>query len=143
LQLSVTGTDPETGEVLFDQKSEYSQYFNLIKKIYDIPGNFPDDPEAKNGLEGRNVAMNLRTVSNIPVFLGTERLVFDVVSFPSWPDKPNITPNNLPLTLAISPHSEHKDAAFQLLDFITSKEQQINMAKVGVAPVLDDAEIRS
>lgn len=143
LQLSVTGTDPETGEVLFDQKPEYAQYFNLIKKIYDIPGNIPDNPEDKDGLEGRNVAMNLRTVSNIPVFLGTEGLDFDVVSFPSWPDKPNVAPNNLPLTLAISPHSEHKEAAFKLLEFITSKEQQINMAKVGVAPVLDDAEIRS
>ncbi|MBO0993284.1 ABC transporter substrate-binding protein [Bacillus sp. SD088] len=143
LQLSVTGTDPETGEVLFDQKPEYAQYFNLIKKIHDIPGNIPDNPDDKSGLEGRNVAMNLRTVSNIPVFLETEGLDFDVVSFPSWPDNPNVAPNNLPLTLAISPESEHKEAAFKLLEFITSKEQQINMAKIGVAPVLGDAEIRS
>lgn len=142
LQLSVTGTDPETGEVQFVQKPEYAQYFDLIKRIMDIPGNTPpDDPDMARGLEARNFAMNMRTVSNIPVFLGTEGLDFNVVSYPSWPDKPNIGPNNLPLTLAISPHSEHKNEAFKLLEFISSKEQMINMAKVGVAPVSDDLEI--
>lgn len=143
LQLSVTGTDPETGEVLIRDKPEYTQYFNLIKDVLDLPGNYPDDPEEKAGLEGGNVAMDLRAVSNIPVFLGTDGLDFDMVSFPSWSDKPGVLPNNLPLTLAISPHSENIEAAFKLLEFVTTKEQQINMAQAGVAPVLDDPEVYS
>lgn len=139
-QLSVTGTDPETGEVLFVNQPEFAKYFKLIEDLITIPGNIvkdPDETEFKTG----NIAMNLLTVSNIPNMSGEDSLDFDVVQFPSWEDNPNVMPNNLPLTLAINPHSEHKEAAFKLLEFIASEEQQINMAEAGVAPVVDDPEV--
>ncbi|MEK3890088.1 ABC transporter substrate-binding protein [Bacillus sp. FSL K6-3431] len=141
-QLSVTGTDPETGEVLFVDQPEFAKYFNLIEQLGSIPGNKVEDPEETHFKAG-NVAMNLLTVSNIPNMGGEDGVNFDIVRFPTWKDLPDIVPNNLPLTLAISPQSKHKEAAFKLLEFVSTKEQQINMAKAGVAPVLNDPEIAS
>lgn len=140
-QMSVTGTDPETGEVLFVQQPEFVKYFELIDRIVSIPGNVVKDAE-KTHFKAGNVAMNILTVSNIPDVAGGESPIdFDIVQFPTWEDQPGVMPNNLPLTLAINPNSENKEAAFKLLEFVGTKEQQINMAKVGVAPVLNDPEI--
>lgn len=141
-QLSVTGTDPETGEVLFVDQPEFAQYFGLIEKLISIPGNVVKDSEVTNFKAG-NVAMSILTLSNIPNMGGEDSLNFDIVRFPAWADNPDVMPNNLPLTLAISPYSEHKAAAFKLLEFIATKEQQIKMAEAGVAPVVSDPEVAS
>ncbi len=114
-QLSVTGTDPETGEVRFSNQPEFAQYFDLIDALISIPGNTITDQEATNFKAG-NVAMNILTVSNIPDLSAHEELNFDVVRFPGWPDAPDVIPNNLPLTLGISQHTEHSEAAFKLLE---------------------------
>src|SRR5699024_10019487 len=38
-QLSVHGTDPETGEVQFDKNDDFTEYLKLIDRISSLPGN--------------------------------------------------------------------------------------------------------
>lgn len=143
LQLSTPGTNPETGEIMFDKDPAFAKYFNLIQRVVSIPDNVPAESEAENfGFEKGNVAMILSFVNSAKLYAHTEGLNFGMSAYPSWSDLPGVLPNNIPLTLAINPNSEHIKEAFQVLEFAVSEENQMNLAIGGAPPVLKDPEIR-
>ncbi|WP_212974220.1 ABC transporter substrate-binding protein [Bacillus sp. J14TS2] len=135
-QLSVNGTDPETGEVLFTQKEEFTRYLDLIDQITSIPGNFEQGMEST--FVNQDVAMTMHHLTNISSFVEAG-IDFGMVSFPVWKDKPNSAPYKfIGQTLAISKHSENKLAAFKVIDYLTSAEKQTKNASVGrISPLKD------
>lgn len=137
-QLSVNGTDPETGEVLFDQKEEFTQYLDLIDRMSSLPGN--EEGITGSFAEG-NIAMTLTQLTAIPSYAeaGVE---FNIVSFPVWSDLPDSAPYKfIGQTLAISSHSEYKQAAFKVIEYLTSKEKQTKNARLGRPSTLKDPEV--
>lgn len=137
-QLSVSGTDPQTGEPQFSKDPAFAKFLELGKRIASIPGNYEKD--IAYDFTKKDVAMSLGLVANtIPHW--PEDLKYDIVTFPTWPDLPDVGPNSLPLTIAISKQSKYKEQAFQVLEFLMSEEQQTKMTRSEVPSVLNDPKI--
>lgn len=122
LQLSVNKTDPETGEVMLDQP-ELSMYLELIDNIINLPG-YGDENYfgASRFHEEQTTAMLLNFVQGIEWWSEAEEnegLNMDVTAMPVFSDRDPVThlPNIIPLS--INPHSEVKDAAFDVITFFT------------------------
>ncbi|CAM4122352.1 extracellular solute-binding protein [Paenibacillus alkaliterrae] len=149
LQLSVTKTDPETGEVLLTKDPKFTKYMELMKKYYEIPG--INDPEATGSFEDKTVAMSVNWHGLLTWFGGEteeEALEYqkqmDIVPLPSWPDLPNTS--TVPIGIhpwVINSFSEKKEAALQFLIESVSGEYQTKMAKSGTPTVLADKEIKA
>jgi len=137
-QLSLMGTDPETGEPQFSKNPGFAKFLELGKRIASIPGNYEKD--LAYDFSKKDVAMTLGLVANtIPHW--PEDLKYDIVTFPTWPDLPDVGPSSLPLTIAISKQSKYKEQAFQVLEFLMSEEQQTKMTRSEVPSVLNDPNI--
>ncbi|OPA77836.1 hypothetical protein BVG16_15565 [Paenibacillus selenitireducens] len=138
-QLSATGTDPATGETQFSKNPAFAKFFDLLKRMQSIPGNYEKDVE--DYFQNRNVAMQVEHIYRTPSFTTIEGLNFDMVSFPSWPDKPGVGPSNFAYPWVINKHSEHKEQAFKVIECILSDENQLTLTRIGVPSPLADTKI--
>ncbi|MCJ7840799.1 extracellular solute-binding protein [Lederbergia sp. NSJ-179] len=145
-QLGVNHIDPETNEPMYLKDGNFAKYLNQIEKIASIQGVIPDNDEDDWGafINKQNVAMV--PLFDIHIWLnGVEAetgLAWDMVSYPEWEDHPNTGPNANAGGLSISNTSEHKEAAFQVLEYLMSEEWQMMRSKKGFATVLDNKEIQ-
>ncbi|ALS29056.1 ABC transporter substrate-binding protein [Paenibacillus sp. 32O-W] len=147
LQLSVTKTDPESGDVLLTKEPKFTQYMELMKKYYEIPGMI--DPEA-TGFAEKTVAMSVNWHGFLTWFGGgsDEEAVeyqkqMDIAPLPSWPDLPQTS--TIPVGIhpwAINSFSEHKEAALQFVIESVSPEYQTKLARAGTPTVLSDMAIK-
>jgi len=138
-QLSATGTDPATGETQFSKNPTFAKFFDLLKRMQSIPGNYEKDVE--DYFQNRNVAIQVDHIFRTPSFATIEGLKFDMVSFPSWPDKPGVGPSNFAYPWVINKHSEHKEQAFKVIECILSDENQLALTRIGVPSPLADTKI--
>ncbi|UQZ87634.1 glycerol-3-phosphate transporter periplasmic binding protein [Paenibacillus konkukensis] len=77
--------------------------------------------------------------SNLPFIDSTYQTTnFDMVSFPTFKDMPGIGSQAYPTYFAIPANSEHKEEAFQAIQYLVSGEYQMEYSKKGVMPVLKD-----
>ncbi|WP_274363001.1 ABC transporter substrate-binding protein [Paenibacillus thermotolerans] len=146
LQLSVTKTDPESGEVLLTKDPKFTKYMELMKKYYEIPG--MNDPEPQGWFGEKTVAMSVNWHGLLTWFGGTDEEAIeyqkdmDIVPLPSWSDLPETS--TVPVGIhpwVINNFSEHKEAALQFLIESVSPEYQTKMARSGTPSVLADPEI--
>lgn len=138
-QRGVNLTDPETGEVTFAQEKAVQEYFELIEKIYSIPGNMPPDDSASDvyGMLGGEVAMTLSS----PQFMrwGVQGQVnagldiagnIEFTSPPVWDKSNPVTePAKSIYHWMINSYSENKDAAFKVLAEFTKRETQEDLTR--------------
>lgn len=138
MQLSAQGVDPE-GKVNFANNPAFTQYYELMQKIISIPGNYP--PESEATFSNQQVAMFITSANAFESYSKVEGLDFDVVSIPTWPDKPDIGSFANPFSYTISPHSEHKEEAFIVLKYLLSVEMQTILHRNTSGTVLDLPEL--
>lgn len=135
-QLAVNKTDPETGEVLFDQP-EFGQYFDLIDQILDTQGK-SDQPAFEQGLfDGdQTTAMVTAFVQGLNWWKDVEGLNMDVAPLPVWDSGPAVShrPDGGIIGLSINPESEHKDAAFDVITYFTEDKYQEWASRNGIGP---------
>jgi len=145
-QLEVNHVDPETDESLYASDERFAKYLRMIEKIATIPGVVPDDEE-----RGSNEFLDEQTVAMVPLYdihiwlsdIEAETgLSWDMVSYPVFEDEEEqgIVTNASGLT--ISRTSEHKEEAFEVLEYLLSKESQMMRSKAGSATVLKDTEVQ-
>ncbi|MBO0991759.1 extracellular solute-binding protein [Bacillus sp. SD088] len=138
MQLSVGGTDAETGEILFANDPNTKKFFDLIDKYRNIPNivNASDTPDGFH--DGpRNIAMSILNAPWFELLTREEGFNFDMVTVPTWEELPDIAPTWGALPLNITKHSEHKDAAWSVVAFLASEEGQIHLSQAGSPPVID------
>ncbi|MBO0995666.1 ABC transporter substrate-binding protein [Bacillus sp. SD088] len=144
-QLGVQHVDPETDESMYLQDERFAKFLNKIENIASIPGVIPEDEgDWGNFINEQNVAMvPLFDVhiwlSNVEAETGLD---WNMVSYPVWEDQPKIGPSANAAGLSISETSEHKDAAFQVLEYLMSDEWQMMRSKKGFATVLNNSEVQ-
>lgn len=68
---------------------------------------------------------------------------WDMVSFPKFNEAPNRGPQGYPTYFSITSTSKHKEAAMEVIKFLTSDENQMRMSKQGHLPVIKDEEVRN
>jgi multiple sugar transport system substrate-binding protein len=148
-QLEVPPIDVETGQPTFAESEEWLMLMELFKEVYEIPGNYDhiQNPEdfvwnwGNDFLEG-NVAIRLG--KNTMRWYIEEDIPFewDVVSYPVW-EHNGLAPADFEFALAISRHSEHIDAAWEVIEYLLSDEHQTWLARNGITiPALSDLDIR-
>lgn len=143
MQLAVNKSDPETGEVLLDQP-EFTRYMELIDKITAISGN--DDEAFFNGerfASDNTTAMLVEFVQGLNWWEDNEGLNDAVAPLPVWSDGPAVShrADGGIIPLSISPYSEHKDAAFDVITYFTENEYQIWASRNGIGPSSGNTEV--
>ncbi|MBO0993297.1 ABC transporter substrate-binding protein [Bacillus sp. SD088] len=142
-QLSIPGTDPETGEVLFADAPLTKQYFDLLASIRDIPGMQEKDEDNPDGFHEnkQNIAMWIANATHLPLIAPVDGFQFDMVTTPVWKELPNIGPSAVALSFNITKHSKHPDEAFKVMAHLASPEGQKVLSYVGSPPTIEDTTI--
>lgn len=137
-QLSVPGTDPETGEVLFASHPDTKRAFELLDELRNIPNMMDNDPDHPDGFYHgkKNIAMWVDNAPFVPILDEVEGLNFDLVTTPTWEDIPNVAPTSIALSFNITAYSENKDAAWLVISHLASEEGQIELSRFGSAPTI-------
>jgi multiple sugar transport system substrate-binding protein len=135
--LSMNLIDPKTNKSALNTEG-WKRPLELMKTIVSIPGNVPDNPNAryfnwKEFAVTRNAAMyaNVEFVKNLEA---AEGLKWDMVTYPYFKDKPGIWGQPDGRGIAVVSSSKHKDAAFKVIETVLSDEVQTAMARQGDMP---------
>lgn len=132
--------DPQTGRAVLTTDG-WKSYFEMYKSIKDIPGN-----------QTKGIFNDFEKNQNLAMMVAYNRLNqleelhkagtapnWDIVTFPSRKEAPLVKETDVS-GLLLSSQSKHKEEAFQVMAFLTEKENQARMARRGLIPVIQDAE---
>lgn len=133
MPLSLTKVDPKSEKATINTDA-WKRVFELEKAIYTIPNNMPkkiNDTGLNSFIKDRNLAV-LPTHNILNLGLETaskEGMNWDIVQYPSYPDKPNTYGHVDTHLIAIAKTSKHKEQAMQLIEAVTSDEVQTASAR--------------
>ncbi len=133
--------DPDTNEVNVTQSEAIDQIFRMLERYASIPGNVPNG-EWGGTFEDGNVAMDAGWARTWAVEEGIEGVNFDFAPFPTWEENKGIGVEPNATAWMITSTSEHKEAAFDVLAYITSPEARLPEIRKGRVPAFADPEIR-
>lgn len=149
MQLSVTLTNPETGEVLLAKEPKIAKYLELMEKYFSIPG--INDPDSKGSFQDKTVAMSVNWHGLFRWFGGKEeeeaaeyQSQMDIAPIPYWADLPETS--TIPTGIhpyVINSFSKNKEAALQFLIASVSPDYQTILAKSGTPSVLADKSVNA
>jgi multiple sugar transport system substrate-binding protein len=146
--LSLPLVNAKTNRAVISEK--WGQVFRLAMDIYDIPGNrpakFPGTPILDAFLKDQDLAMATNFSNAMIGNLAQAKslnLEWDLVQPPSFKEKPNVRFQSDIQPFFITKTSKYKDQAFQVIDFLSSKEIQLIATKMGKPPVLADKSLRT
>jgi multiple sugar transport system substrate-binding protein len=147
-QRSIQEINVKTNEANFDNNDirKIMQYFI---DLYNIPGySFTTlMPTNLNGFyKDRTVAMAMDWVGQLTLARSTDlsAMNFDMVTLPTWEDRPGIGTRVDTHTMMISNASKHKEQSFLVIQYLsTTKESQIEFAKAGFLPAVSTADVTS
>lgn len=130
----------------------YQKLFSMLRGIYDIPGMVePKTNYLRDNidffLKEQRVAMKPYWISAfttrvLPLVEQNQNFNWDLVSFPSFADKPGYGREVDFHLLMITPSSQNKDAAYRVLQAMQTSEAQTMINKFGRMTVLKDPAIK-
>ncbi|CAG7618001.1 hypothetical protein PAESOLCIP111_02072 [Paenibacillus solanacearum] len=140
-QLSAPHIDDKSYKAMFTSDN-FKQAFDNLARFYKISGNglvgnkYSQASQLDPFYKEQNVAMyaSLSTTANTL----KDTMNWDMVQLPVFKDKPGVGPQSYPNYFYISKGSKNKDAAFQVLAYITSDEFQEFTVKSGNSSILKD-----
>ncbi|WP_248924456.1 ABC transporter substrate-binding protein [Paenibacillus hamazuiensis] len=141
-QMGQRFVNPQTlrAEVTTDS---WKRWLETMSSFYKISGGEPTDNYKINFLKNQNLAM-----ASGPNFLteipdaADKGLNWDVVSLPRFAGMEDKGSQMNAPYYVIPPSSKHKDAAFQVIQYMLSDEVQKFMARQGRIPIVKDEAIR-
>ncbi|GAA3403241.1 sugar ABC transporter substrate-binding protein [Paenibacillus hodogayensis] len=123
----------------------YKKLFELGKDVYALPENKPPKWGAStydSFIKDRTVAMTA-TVNMFPYIAQVPEYNWDVVQYPSYKDKPNVSGMYDLHIMSISKTSRHKEEAMKVLEVLFSDEvQMIATKKTGRVSLLNDPKFQ-
>lgn len=131
------------------QQAGWRTVFETWKTIHDIEGNRPADP--KQLFSGRNRFVKDRNVAVFPDIAMPEGSLleyektggkWDIVSFPSFKDKPKTGVGVFANGMSIPRTSKNQDEAFRVIAHLLSEEAQSAAARNGWMPAIDKLEAK-
>jgi multiple sugar transport system substrate-binding protein len=143
-QLSLPYVDPNTKQALVNN-DKWRRVLEFAAKVYQIPGNdqiATYGTAAKLLLDG-TLAMYASLNDIMGYNLYTKPEVWDMATYPSWPEAPGLGARVDAHAMGITPTSKNKNAAFKIIEVITSDEVQMDMSRHGKYPVMKDPKFGS
>jgi multiple sugar transport system substrate-binding protein len=146
-QFGVNATDPKTGELRLTKEPAFTRYLELMKKYFEIPGNFKKETQSINLIANNRAGMMVHYPQLLMEAdkwgdLKPARDNLDIAPLPVWSDMPTTGHSLWTGPIMINKYSKEKDAAFRVLIEYLSKENQariIRPATTGTA--LNDMEL--
>ena len=143
-QLSLPYVDTKTKQAIVNN-DKWRRVLEFAAKIHQIPGNdqiATYGTAAKLMLDG-TLAMyaSLNDIMGYKLYSKPE--VWDMATYPSWPEAPGLGTRVDAHAMGITPTSKNKNAAFKVIEVITSDEVQMDMSRNGKYPVLKDPKFGS
>lgn len=141
--LGIAAIDYKTNKATVNT-DPWKRVFELMRSILTIPDNERRGDPKKAFLTDKTMAM----YANLNIFNELEAaakngLNWDVVQYPSYPEKPNTYGNASVQVMLISKTSKYKDQAMQVISAATSDELQLESAKRGRVSPLKDPQFKS
>jgi multiple sugar transport system substrate-binding protein len=144
-QLSIPYVDSKTDAAL-PKPDLFKPVFSLFANAYNIPGNEP-------GKKARDIFVKDKALAMYPdwginmfdALVDAEKgqpMNWDMVSLPYFKEAKGMSRAVDAHYIGISSVSKNKDAAFQVISYLTSKEVQMELSKNGKMSSLNDPEIR-
>ncbi|TMV48924.1 extracellular solute-binding protein [Paenibacillus mesophilus] len=139
--------DPSSEKANF-QNDNWKVLFDKMASIYKIPGNeltaaqVSVAEQRKLWEKDKTVAMYLPISGSGASELTFAGMNYDFVSMPTFKELPNVGPQPYSTAFYISVSSKHKDQAFEILQYLTSDEFQMEKSKQGTLTVLKSQAVR-
>jgi len=142
-QLSLPFIDGKTNQPALNNE-KFMKMTENFTRFYNIPGaELPKDKYGKEGdvfTKDRTLAMYAHFNS---VMVGAQPdLNLDAVPLPSFKEAPGVGSQMYPTFASVTSMSKHKEAAFEVLAYLTSDEMQTKFAKEGLGmPIANNPKI--
>jgi multiple sugar transport system substrate-binding protein len=137
--------NPTTGKASLNTE-EWKKLFQNLVRFYQIPGNNrptntrASNPESHSFALEQTIAMNINNNDLNIVKMFSPDMKWDVVSVPTYADKPKMADQSSPWMYSILKTSKNKEAAFEVLSYLVSDEFLMMESKRGVrTPTTNDA----
>lgn len=149
-EFSLPLVDPETDKSTLGNEKWKQLYETVFMKpaqspvykdeIARLSGKLPGQDQF---LKDKNLAM-FGSLSTLFTVLGDDlsAMKWDIVSYPTFKELPGVGPQAYPTYFAITAQCTNKDAAMEVIKYLTSDEYQMQHAKQGTMPVLKNPEIQ-
>lgn len=146
-QFSASYVDPVTKKALFSSNPDWAKHSQNLKRFHEIPGN---EVDAKTvGLAHaqftteKTAAMYVNSLDATFLNPQTFGINMDAISMPVYKELPGVGSQLYPNYFSIINSSKKKDAAFQVLAYLSSEEWQLERAKKGFTPIVKSETVRN
>ncbi|CAG7646216.1 hypothetical protein PAESOLCIP111_05115 [Paenibacillus solanacearum] len=146
-QLSLPFVDAATRKSAVGGNPGWQRLYQTFQSIYSVPGNLPEKAQYSDGatafIQTKTLAMypNLFGLGTLQAIEGGIRV--GITTFPVFKDIQNSSTGLFASGLAVSTTSKNQDFAFQVADYFSSEEAQLQLAKTGVVTPLKSEAVRS
>ncbi|MEF3313757.1 extracellular solute-binding protein [Paenibacillus sp. GYB004] len=137
-QLSIGMVDPVSHQSLFVKEPKWQRFVSNLVRFQQIPGNEANVATAFTK-EGR-AAMYIASTDLNGTWTGIN---WDIAKAPTFADLPGVGSSIHGTITAVTSTSKHKDEAFQVVAYLASEENMLNMARRGTLSVLNDPKAKS
>ncbi|RKN83923.1 ABC transporter substrate-binding protein [Paenibacillus ginsengarvi] len=143
--LSIPNADLASNSPTINKNDLWKQFFQtFFLDPQSSPGSLKTIPDSNTFLKEKNVAMMAYISSAISISGDQFRQVdWDLVPLPSFSDKPGVGSQINSINFGITSIAKNKEAAMEVLAYMTSDEFQTSLAKKGIMPVLKSDAVRN
>ncbi|MEF3302148.1 ABC transporter substrate-binding protein [Paenibacillus sp. GYB003] len=142
--LGIQADDYKSGKASINNE-QWKKVFELVHTFYSIPGNAPGTAAAADQfLKDKTLAMiGYTNLFSQLESAGQNGLNWDVVQYPSYPERPNIYGNASVNVITVTKTGKHKDEAMQVVRAAVSDKVQLESSKQGKVSPLKSEAIRA
>jgi multiple sugar transport system substrate-binding protein len=150
MQLSLPLVDAKEQKSLVSTVPGWVKMFQTYEQIYGIPGNIEANKQLGNST---NLFVANKTLAMFPHLLSIDSKAFSdaikgglrmgVTTYPVFKEAPTISTGFFGQGLYIPKKSRYPDFAFQVMEYLTSDEIQMEMGRLGKATALVNPKVQS
>lgn len=143
--LSIPNADLATNTPTVNKNDLWKRFYQTFFLDPQLsPGAIQTIPDNTPFVKEKNVAMMAYLSSLITIWTDQLKEVdWDIVSLPSFEDKPGTGSQINSINFGITSIAKNKDAAMEVLNYMTSDEFQTGLSKKGIMPVLKSDSVRN
>lgn len=142
-QLSQPYVDSETDAALLETES-FKKVYEMLLKLYQIPGN-QERGSAKDAFLSEKTLAMWPMYADVPTWINDllangDTFHWDMTQMPVFEDSPGYAWQVDSHNLHVTSPSEHKEAAFQVIQYLLSRDPQLHLVKNGLLSSRTDEE---
>lgn len=144
--LSLPLVDPLTQKVAISNEKYGEQWKQLFHNAFVIPSEaagYRTDllPQTNQFIKEKTLAI-YGFLTSLVFTQDVESLDWDMISFPRFKEALNMEPQSYPIYFSVTSTSKHKEAAMEVIRFLVSDENQMQLSRKGNMPVVKNTAVR-